>query len=35
MHFDGGTMSTAQKLRKKTKDVRAQRAVQTATEAAQ
>ena len=35
MHFDGGTMSTAQKLRKKTKEVRAQRAAQAATEAAQ
>ncbi|HRE92260.1 MAG TPA: hypothetical protein PK095_24305, partial [Myxococcota bacterium] len=35
MHFDGGTMSTAQKLRKKTKDVRAQRAARDATETAQ
>lgn len=35
MHFDGGTMSTAQKLRKKTKDVRAQRAARAATGPAQ
>lgn len=35
MHFDGGTMSTAQKLRNKTRDVRAQRAAQASTEAAQ
>lgn len=35
MHFDGGTMSTAQRLRNKTKEVQAQRAAQTATDGAQ
>lgn len=35
MHFDGGTMSTAQKLRNKTREVRAQRAAQNTTETPQ